>query len=229
MGSHSISTSWDGKLTPEQVRQKFSVLLADDRHENGHGGYTGSWGTMNGISFPRVDTFPTQEAAEDYCLNNTSKWDNAMAVKYKHITKTLTKQPTFNGKPRQEGYGTVAYYRDYKNGQSFLVFADQVTLVNRGKVEKLEKDYAEANRAYHIAQRDLDETIGLIKKPPKDGDHSDVLVPLPVRREAFLRAERVARENAAALKALQEKLIADLYSYSENSEVRWMIAGWAAS
>jgi hypothetical protein len=227
MGSHSIEVSWDGKLTETEVRKKFSQLLEADRHEHGHGGYSGSWGTMSGLSFPGK-TFPDEKSAHEYCLENTSKWDNAMAVKYTHTTKTITKQPTFKGKVTTGFQGAVAFYPDWVAGKQILVFADQLNQDIIDWLNTLAATQFTTRKAFEEARSKLEKIIALIKEPPASGDHSD-LAPLPMLRDTYLRALEAKKQAEAALDTYHKSLVADLYGYSETSEQRWLIAGWAAS
>lgn len=80
MGSCEKTMTLDGKLTEEQVKQKFYDLQEEDRDEYGRDPYNGSFSTMNGIKVTSKQ-FTDWNKATEYILDNTEKWGNALAVK----------------------------------------------------------------------------------------------------------------------------------------------------
>lgn len=80
MGASEKTMSLDGKLTEEQVKQRFYDRQQYDREEYGEDPYNGSFTTFDGIKFASKQ-FTNWQEARDYILDNTKKWGNALAVK----------------------------------------------------------------------------------------------------------------------------------------------------
>ena len=53
---------------------------ANDQHEYGHGGYTGTWAEIPGATHVRIKPFQSEQAAEEYLLDNAEKWNDALIV-----------------------------------------------------------------------------------------------------------------------------------------------------
>lgn len=61
--------------------------LKELRDENGHrGGYSGDFQTCDGLDVTSK-TFPDEDEANDWLVNNTEKWGNARAVKVQKAPK----------------------------------------------------------------------------------------------------------------------------------------------
>lgn len=82
MGASEKTMTLDGKLTEEQVKQKFYDRQEEDRDYYGTDPYNGSFSTFNGIVFC-VRTFTNEDEAVDYILEESKKWGPAIAAKYK--------------------------------------------------------------------------------------------------------------------------------------------------
>ncbi len=50
-------------------------------HENGHGGYSGTFAESPGLTI-RAETFHNGDAAYEFLEENTRKWENAWAVRF---------------------------------------------------------------------------------------------------------------------------------------------------
>lgn len=63
----------------EKAKAAFDKKVREDLHEYGHDQYSGSFGTFHGLEF-HPGTFATEEAAENYIMDNQEKWQAAIAV-----------------------------------------------------------------------------------------------------------------------------------------------------
>jgi hypothetical protein len=76
------------ELTNEEIRKKAKKIFAQDAHEHGHGGYSGTLAEKRGktVTIRRGKSFDSIEDAEDYVMDvlDTDKWDNADAVPIKN-------------------------------------------------------------------------------------------------------------------------------------------------
>lgn len=105
MGSSFDCKTFDGNLTKDQLYKKFVGYQEDQEYEHGHDIYNGTLSTTNGLEFCDK-TFDSEEEASNYVADNTEKWGNSLAVKFK-ITKTVfLKEPTFSGKLKSETKNT---------------------------------------------------------------------------------------------------------------------------
>lgn len=227
MGSHSIEAVWPGTLTPSEVRTKFDQLLQDDRHEHGHGGYSGSWGTMSGLTI-KDTVFDTEKEAMQFCLDNTHKWDHALAVKFYRVTKSLKKAPTFGGKAPGSYYAdnpepiyTVTYGSG--NGKT-RIWADQLSTRQMLAASKVLAEYDRVLTEARTVHNRIEEFRRALTQP---GD-IDFRALRNTRKEYFKVNARcqTAKERWQALEA---SLRPKLWASTEKKDLCWLIAGWAAS
>lgn len=79
MGAAFQTTTLTAK-DQQALRRAFDDLVAKEAHENGHGGYTGSFAEAPGLDIhDRV--FTNKEAAVEYIDTHAEKWGNAIAVR----------------------------------------------------------------------------------------------------------------------------------------------------
>lgn len=81
MGANFQTMNLDGALDHKAVKEAFEKAQDEDRYENGHS-YSGGFGMASGLLFHGDNTFPTDNAAEEYLNGHCQKWDEAIAVKY---------------------------------------------------------------------------------------------------------------------------------------------------
>ena len=84
MGAHNVSHRVPKDVqTPEQLRKYWPGLVSELLHEHGHDTYNGTLSTCSGLTIDQSKVFDNEQAADEYILERTHKWDNAMAVKVK--------------------------------------------------------------------------------------------------------------------------------------------------
>ena len=71
----------------EQVQKEFSEYRQECLYEYGHNAYSGSFATLQDTLIFNSREFTDVREAEDYILNNTEKWGNAMACTIKEEGK----------------------------------------------------------------------------------------------------------------------------------------------
>lgn len=230
MGAHSLERSLPGKLVFAEVQKEFSKWHAADRQEYGNDPYNGSWSTIRGIQQGSATALIGAEAAQEYCLEHASKWGNAVAVRYTHVTKTAKAAPTFEGKAKQDTYGgkePIVTKVFAERGTNYrLVAADQLSDRDKKTVIDLYTAMVTLDRAATEATGKLRATLAQIE------DSADAKIdPWPLRalHKAKFDAIKKAEKAKEAYKAKAEPLRSRLYTYTENREERWMVAGWAAS
>lgn len=81
MGSCYNDMTLDGKLTREEVSEKFRARCEQDGYECGHS-YSGSFSQFDGLQFTGKD-FDTIQEAQDWVEENGSKWGPAVCVRHK--------------------------------------------------------------------------------------------------------------------------------------------------
>ena len=82
MGASYEEMNMDGKLSTKEVESEFTKVIQDCCYDHGHAGYTGTFAEAQGIRFPRVQTFESQEDAFNYVEGVAAKWGPALAVNY---------------------------------------------------------------------------------------------------------------------------------------------------
>lgn len=93
MGATNLERSLDGKLSVQQVKQKFNEWYEDAVHEYGHDAYSGEWNGFRGIIFPNR-TFESQQEASEYLDSHGQKFGPALAVKFKKSAVDPNKKPS---------------------------------------------------------------------------------------------------------------------------------------
>lgn len=92
MGACDISFIIGKKATQYEILERFKARREKDRAENGHQeGYSGDFQTVDGVDFHLDRVFSSHREAMDYCLSNSKKWENAIAVYFVEVTIEYTK------------------------------------------------------------------------------------------------------------------------------------------
>lgn len=229
MGSCFNTISFPGDIVPAELRRKFEAHCSEAMHEHGHSAYNGTLSTTSGLQIDNK-TFDTKREAEDYVSNNTNKWGSSLAVRYKVIEEIIKKEPTFEGKTRNESlsYSNVTVAEFWKDGGSIFVPADQLSdeekkkvIEARSAVKQAEKLLSSlqnairvfANRLHRIEEDFTDEDFKNLKKTRKElkkatSDHSK------------------AAEKFRSLDARLGKKI--LKVETRENGTAWLVGGWAA-
>lgn len=235
MGASDICTTFDGSLTQEQLRARFAKMQEDAAYENGHS-YSGSWNMLNGLSI-RETVFDSVRKAETYILDNTEKWQHALAVRARRTIRKNTKLPTFNGRP------PTTFEEQEPVGQDVLtdkqwshVPADQLSEEDQKRYmvlwtakEDARRKFQGVRESFSRMSRQLVDSIGRAaegEKPTLPLNFSDV-------EELYwncLTAAEDLGKRKAELDAFCDEKRKELYSYEQhdNGEV-WVLGGWAAS
>jgi len=88
MGAHNVCLIFDGSISKQAVVDLVDQQKDIDR-ENQYDmdpqdiPYAGDWTTIPKIKFPTSQVFEDYDAAEEYCLDKSQKWEYAVAVKFK--------------------------------------------------------------------------------------------------------------------------------------------------
>ena len=66
--------------TKEELRKTYFEYIQRLKREYGHNGYNGTLSTCSGLQISD-QKFPDRHSAEEYLMDNTQKWGDAIAVK----------------------------------------------------------------------------------------------------------------------------------------------------
>lgn len=258
MGASSIHRVLDGKLTPDQLQQRYREMSDDDAHEHGHS-YSGGWNMCPGLIIHR-DVLPTVEEAIDWLDERAEKWESAHACRARRVVKKLAKQPTFNGQPYKGIMGVrcvgIDDYGMRLGDKVKHVPADQLTpeeveeyLRLRGVMMVASRKYRETRNALeqavkgmwdHIAAHEQAAGVHLTRLPDSALAREDTPAPKPpaeLTRDVSIQHEfnelcvqLVAFEAALKpYKAFYDKMIAKLYAEETVDEGEvWVVFGVAA-
>lgn len=95
MGACDISFIIGKKATEREVKEALESQRAEDNSYNGHQeGYSGDFQTVSGVTCDFSKVFTSYSEAKDYCLSNTEKWGDALAVHFVDISVPRTKAET---------------------------------------------------------------------------------------------------------------------------------------
>jgi rubrerythrin len=99
MGADLNTYTVSEDLTTEQVRKHFKEKQQELCYEYGNDGYAGHLGIKPGLSIKSL-VFDSEDEAYDYIQENSDKWDDAIAVRFKAVVK----KPSKSGRILQERY-----------------------------------------------------------------------------------------------------------------------------
>lgn len=89
MGASSIFM--DVPTTNEKrVISAFKKRVRNDQYEYGHNEYSGTFATFSGLNLKLDQQFESRAKAEDYILERSDKWGNAIGVVVKFGNKKYT-------------------------------------------------------------------------------------------------------------------------------------------
>jgi hypothetical protein len=228
MGSHSAETHFDGTLTKDQLVKQYNSHVADLTREYGTDPYNGTLSTCNGLEVSDK-VFDTYKQAMDYILDNTSKWESAMAVKCKNI-KTVKKSFTF-GEKKEQSFNNAPYrmaYPDRFGGNATLVAANELTKTEGARVIKLAKAAKDAEEAMAQEGSPLHPMLARLTNP--NAEVTAELFTAIKRRSASYR--KLAAKHLKAKAALDAEVVALTAKYcterTETGKPLWVVGGWAA-
>lgn len=236
MGACFSNTTFDGNITTKELRLQYDAYINDLLHEHGADAYNGTLTTTSGLIIEdRV--FDTEKAAYNHVINNTQKWQEARAVKFRDVRTEDDKQPTYNGKPLRFGVGLIAgdttlrsVTTVFENGNTRVIAADQLSEAHKAKAIALYTDYATKSQLFsHLRQ-----TINVLvtdkflnaKTPlPETTVYADLKKSLKRRKAALLAMEKACTK----LQEFDLKQTAKIYSTKQvDYGIKWFVGGWAA-
>jgi hypothetical protein len=241
MGACFVTTAFDGKLTAQQLTQAYDSHVENLRHEHGSNPYNGTFSTLNGISVEN-QVFNTQTEAENYLESRCAKWENAVAVRFKHSTQETTKEPTFRGKTSEQTADAIfvtvnsvsqtyvlrCIVNTYEDGKRQTVSADQLTDAQRKKLDGLYSAWHAKNlqlQEVGLHFRTALQEVGQTKQPITN----ELLKRLKVYGNQRHKLMAAADEAAQKLREADEKFAAKLYETKtvEHGE-QWLVGGVCA-
>ena len=232
MGATFLEETLDGKLTADQVRKQFDQMSSDAAHRSGNE-YSGDWNMCSGISVRPEKVFPSYKEAVEWLDQNCQKWENAIAVRYKHSKTTVVKEPTYNGKKASEHGFQGEFGEDFRIAvKSFypnmtaIVMADQLTEAQKTKGRALINAYLETKKAHVDSVDALRSLTNLVNDLSVDfKDYARLRLArskATLARRAYVTAmERLKDYNAERSPKLYEKK-------TDSDGERWAIGGIAA-
>lgn len=235
MGSCFTTELFDGKLNETELRRQYEVRLGELTYEHGHDAYNGTLATTNGLVID-TKTFDSRQAAEEYVMNNTQKWEAARAVKVKDIRTEIVKAPTFDGKTRQHTVCTSVGERTlqtvttvWRDNSSFPVAADQLVASKKATAIALYSDYETKLRAFNTLRNSVNQILTqwqvVTAEPPTTAELRELHKAIKQRA----KAHSVMQKAAAKLVAFDTKHGAKLLITKQvDHGVQWLVGGWAA-
>lgn len=239
MGVCFLSTSLDGKKTPEQVQQAFRNMREEAEYSSGNE-YSGDWNMCNGLSIRSDLVFENAQKAEAWLADNTQKWEVAKAVRFNDSKQEPVKEPTYGGKKASLTTGSLRPYDSICEGFKLfsidylgrgtdgtdLVVADQLTPAQKEKAKKLVEAY---QKAHNIAEEARDNFLQMTEAMTNLGsDFSDFNGLKMARNKAILSKKADASTKAALIAYDKERMSKTYEEKTVSLGQQWMIGGWAA-
>lgn len=81
MGACSVAVAFPGNLTEAEVEKRYTELVRQQTVEYGTDPYNGTFATLPSLTIYTGKRFENFITADDYCLEHSEKWENAVAVK----------------------------------------------------------------------------------------------------------------------------------------------------
>ena len=252
MGSAFSTKTFDGKLTAAELQQAYQKYVHECTMEYGSDPYNGSFSTLPTLQV-KLDVFPNQQAADTHIADNTTKWEYALAVRYKDVRTEYVKKPTFNGvadtgsqisvvlgseceleEPRTT-YQCRAVVRMLQPLRpdaaptAPIAAADQLTPSQKTKLVKLYNDFAARRKTFQEIGAELHgilERIKIVHQEPEKDDFSKIKK-LHARRK---KAWATLKKAAVKLRDADLKLSARLYKTEiVDHGTHWLVGGWCAT
>jgi hypothetical protein len=252
MGACFNDHTFDGKLTIAELTKAYNAYVEELRDEYGTDPYNGTLSTLSGVTVREDKTFESYNEASEYVANNTQKWENALAVRYKDTGTEFTKKPTFNGSTDDSRHIRVVLGVDCELEElrasheckaivrllaplnpnappsAPAAVADQLTASQKDKLLKLYNEWAARRQTFNQLSADLCvicERLKIAHQEPKADDFSQ-LKKLHTRRK---KAWAALKKAAIKLRDADLKLGARLYkSQHVDHGTRWLVGGWCA-
>lgn len=249
MGSCFNERVWEGTLTDTQLAERYRELVDAHRIEYGTDAYNGSFSTLPHVQIHKQE-FGSQNEARDYACNKSSKWDHAVAVKFREVVENPVKFPTFNGKTLKENtlhtvvlggnteldqprdvYYCRAVVKEYNHATRLgttTVTADQLTGSQKAKLVKLYNEWSARHDTHQKIATELVALCERIKQVRQTVEAADFA------RLKKLHAQRkkawVALSKASVkLRDLDLRLSAGLYKTEKvYNGLKWFVGGWCA-
>ena len=234
MGANSVTRTYNGNLSAQELKREFAADQDVCRHENGSS-YSGEIGMLRGLDI-ESQTFPSVDEASSYILNKAEKWGAGIAVKARNIRTEDIGLPTFGGeRPAQRSGGKSYLVKDGSvwTGSACIdqlpvcVPADQLPPTERDKLRKLFKEAQSVKDALRENERSFRDLLFVLQ----DTDQPcPPLAKLKAVRARLAKLKRLKAKASAKLKALDSKLEEKLYEKRtvDDGDV-WVIGGWASS
>lgn len=238
MGACFNSESFDGTLNDAGLTRAYNARVRDLTEEFGTDAYNGTFSTLRGLTVSDK-LFDSYQEAETYVADNTAKWENALAVKYKDTNKETTKAPTFNNVKREEC--TLVALDDYtllavvKHGETVngkyetrALVADQLPASKRTKLIALYNDYVQKARVYNEIKAAFLQLVAQVSDVLFTPEKT-VFAELKKLHGHRARAYKAMRKAAEKLKTADIKCSAGLYATKlVDKGTKWLVGGWCA-
>lgn len=227
MGANFCTREYPGEYTTAQVETAFELDQRNSRYENGNS-YSGDIGCISGLEITSK-VFDSIKEAETYLENNTEKWQDAKAVRFRNVRRECLKRPTFS-----DGHPTVlcmgkdrSYQTYYKDGELCFAAANELPTVQKAKLRKLWTAYRKANDASNAA---LHQSHALLTRYNNLKEPFTAYSSLRAARNKVVKTLQKLQAANQALQEYDKELCAKLYEYSEvDGGLRWLVGGWAPS
>lgn len=234
MGANSVTRTYDGKLSAQELKREFAADQDQCRFENGSS-YSGEIGMLQGLVI-EAQTFPSVDEAASYILDKAEKWGAGIAVKARNIRTERIGLPTFGGERPARRSGGLSYL--VKEGSVWTgsacidqlpvcVPADQLSPTERDRLRKLFREAQSIKDALREEERSFNALLSVLR----DTDQPcPPLAKLKAVRARLAKLKRLEPKASAKLKALDSKLEEKLYEKRtvDDGDV-WVVGGWASS
>ena len=235
MGSHFTCETFDGKLNSSEFRRQYEARISELLSEYGTDAYNGTLTTTSGLRIEEK-TFDSRQAAEDYVSENTQKWGEALAVKFRNVRTEVAKQPTYNGKDLQYNIGAYANEQTLRTVTVFTteggrvpVAADGLTASQKATVVALYSDYATKLQAFHVLHKAVREMLGRMEPAGSEPPTTAQMRELQKAIKQRLKAHVVSQKATDKLLAFDAKYTPKIYATKQvDHGVQWLVGGRAA-
>lgn len=220
MGANVCTGTMSGDLEERAVSAAFEQWRRGAERESGQS-YSGSWNMVWGIEF-FAGVQPSEQEACDYLDARMRKNESAGAVRFVDVEYSLTKQPTFAGKPSSYVAGPGredVYATNYAAGVRSLVPADQLTAAQNRRLLKQVTNAETYNAQSAQSKRDLDKLVQALY----DAAESVNAGALRSTRKRYFAAAKKAEAAKSVLDANLVALRSSLYKYKQSKSEKWLI------
>jgi hypothetical protein len=247
MGAVLHCETFDGKLTPAELRKAYADRRENMLIEHGADPYNGTWSTLDGSLVFVGDVLNSREDAEGFIDGRADKWGAAFAVRFHDNRTETTKKPTFNSEPADSHKNMfLLFWRpgvtdgDYRTravvtqrdvlrpgdpAARVIVAADQLSAAGKTQLAAACRACVAADKDFNAVNRTVQALVAALSDPRKEVTTAE-FAEFKKQRKQAAKLAKIRDKMAVRLYELDTRFASKLYSTETvNHGQSWLVGG----